>query len=293
MSGKSYALAQFRLAPLQLLTMNNGQTSGLPHMDYYISSDLAEPDRGNEYYTEQLVRLPACMYAFIYTPPVLHKYYTNPWTAFKFKPAFMQALLATKRIYLVPQTLYKIHPSFDNIINEILMSDLNAIVIFPMGAQPVLLEQLQQRFARTLKSNNLRRVGFVGGQASHFLPRSMFLLLLSLADVVLDPVPFGGGLTTLEALSVGTPVVAYHNRHRSGRLALAMYRIMGMASEQCCVARTSEDYVSLALRLSGSTGDSNFTNWVRGTIRERHARLHEDQHTIERWTEFLYKSAVM
>jgi len=44
----------------------------------------------------------------------------------------------------------------------------------------------------------------------HILPRrsrGAFLKLLASADVVLDTYPFGGGVTTLETLSVGTPMV--------------------------------------------------------------------------------------
>jgi hypothetical protein len=37
MEGSSYLLAQYRLAPVQVLTMNNGLTSGLPTLDYYVS----------------------------------------------------------------------------------------------------------------------------------------------------------------------------------------------------------------------------------------------------------------
>ena len=61
MDGASYLLAQYRLAPVQVLTMNNGLTSGLPNVDFYVSSDATEPPNGYHDYTEQVIRLPGCM----------------------------------------------------------------------------------------------------------------------------------------------------------------------------------------------------------------------------------------
>jgi predicted O-linked N-acetylglucosamine transferase (SPINDLY family) len=41
------------------------------------------------------------------------------------------------------------------------------------------------------------------------LPYNDFMGLLLAADVVLDPFPFGGGVTTLDALAVGTYVCVF------------------------------------------------------------------------------------
>lgn len=48
------------------------------------------------------------------------------------------------------------------------------------------------------KMKNHRRVLFLPT-----LPFAEFQALLTLADVVLDPFPFGGGVTTLDALHLG------------------------------------------------------------------------------------------
>ena len=41
------------------------------------------------------------------------------------------------------------------------------------------------------------------------LPVDLFLTLNQLADVVLEPFPFGGGVTSLEIFSVGTPIITF------------------------------------------------------------------------------------
>src|SRR2546426_1161111 len=49
-------LATLRLAPVQCNSWGHPITSGMPTMDYYLSSDLMEPADGQEHYTEELVR---------------------------------------------------------------------------------------------------------------------------------------------------------------------------------------------------------------------------------------------
>ncbi|NBD15478.1 MAG: tetratricopeptide repeat protein, partial [Cyanobacteria bacterium] len=51
-------LGCLRLAPIQMTSWGHPNTSGLPTIDYYLSSDLMEPENAQEHYTEQLVRLP-------------------------------------------------------------------------------------------------------------------------------------------------------------------------------------------------------------------------------------------
>ena len=68
----SAALAAQRLAAVQCTRFGYAATSGLPTMDYYLSSDLMEPANADEHYTERLVRLPnlSVYYVPFDVPPV-------------------------------------------------------------------------------------------------------------------------------------------------------------------------------------------------------------------------------
>jgi len=59
--------------------------------------------------------------------------------------------------------------------------------------------------------------------------RDRMVGLLEAVDVVLDAFPISGYVTTLQALSVGTPVVTLPSNFLGGRLTLAMYQAMGIA----------------------------------------------------------------
>lgn len=125
------------------------------------------------------------------------------------------------------QTLMKLNPRFDDAIDGILAQDPAAIVVLlASDTQRVWTEQLRRRFRRRL-GKVMRRTaqiasGYDGDEADRrarplqnahrvrflpTLPYDEFMALLSLSDVMLDPFPFGGGVTTLDALSLGMYVV--------------------------------------------------------------------------------------
>ena len=51
-------LAAMRLAPVQCVAWGQPETTGMPTIDYFLSSALMEPPEGDGFYTESLVRLP-------------------------------------------------------------------------------------------------------------------------------------------------------------------------------------------------------------------------------------------
>ena len=59
-------LAAMRLAPVQCVTWGHPVTTGMPTIDYYLSSALMEPENGERWYTERLVNLPNL--GMFYTP---------------------------------------------------------------------------------------------------------------------------------------------------------------------------------------------------------------------------------
>ena len=67
MNPATLQLAALRLAPVQCKGWGHPVTTGLPTMDYYLSSDLMEPEEARSHYSETLVRLPDL--ALCYKPP--------------------------------------------------------------------------------------------------------------------------------------------------------------------------------------------------------------------------------
>src|SRR5262249_39927460 len=70
----TYTLAFSRLAQVQCTTWGHPETTGIPAIDYFISSELFETTTADEHYSEQLVRLNTIP-AYCYLPvlPELRK----------------------------------------------------------------------------------------------------------------------------------------------------------------------------------------------------------------------------
>ena len=126
----------------------------------------------------------------------------------------------------------------------------------------------------------LERIHFVAWQFYND-----FLNLNAISDVLLDPVYFGGGRTTYESLSMGLPIVTMPSKMLSGRMALAMYKKMGVMD---CVADTPQQYIDLAVKLAGN---ADFRGVVRRKIKEANSVLFEDMEAVRELERF-FKEAV-
>lgn len=78
-------------------------------------------------------------------------------------------------------------------------------------------------------------------------PQSELLGHYGRVDIALDPFPYGGGVTTLEALWMGVPVVTLPGDTFAGRHALTHLSAVGLTET---IARDLDDYVERAVALS-------------------------------------------
>jgi protein O-GlcNAc transferase len=74
-------------------------------------------------------------------------------------------------------------------------------------------------------------------------------------DVALDPFPYGGGLTTLDALWMGVPLVSLRGRAIQGRLSASILTAIGRAE---WIAETPDDYVRIAESLLADAAARKF-----------------------------------
>ncbi len=89
---------------------------------------------------------------------------------------------------------------------------------------------------------DLERVEFRG-------PVGLDLMMAEYADIdiALDPTPYNGGTTSLQALWMGVPVLTLHGRHFVSRMGASFMQAAGLPD---WVAGTDEDYVAIALRMA-------------------------------------------
>lgn len=264
MAPLTYAMAFSRLAPVQCAFWGHPMTTGSPVIDYFLSSEDLEPAGAEKHYSERLVRMRR-----------LSVYYRRPARPEPLKPRRQFDLPEEAHIYGCPQTLFKFHPEFDPLLAEILGRDPRAMLVMLEGRYPSWQELLVGRFRRALPGLEGR---------IRFLPKlahNDYLNVLTLCDVLLDPVHFGGGNSSYEGLALGVPIVTLPSAFLRGRITYAQYRQMGLMD---CVAESPEDYVRLAVEL-GTNAKRRAA--VAEQILARGGVLFEDREAVTEMEQFL------
>ena len=261
----NYFLPFFSAAPTQVTSWGTPVTSGIPQMDYFLSSDLIEPIDAKSQYSERLYRMNS-----------LPVQYARPMFATQVKSREDFGFGSNERLYGCMQSPFKNHPDFDDIIGGILRNDENAKVVFVGSAHETSNEFLRRRMERSLADVH-SRVRFFPR-----LDRNEFIDLARCCDVLLDTIHFGGGATTYESLSLGTPVVTLPGEFMRGRITAGCYRLLELDE---CVARDRDDYVRRAVDLAN---DKDLNMSVRKQIAERVDVLFDCPQAGTEFREFLH-----
>ena len=264
LDGMSYYLAHARLAPLQCVTWGHPLTTGIPTIDYFISSDDLESPGAEAHYTEALVRLPR-----------LAVYYFRPELSTSTKTRRDFGWSDQAHVYACLQAPFKLHPDDDEVFAQILRRD-------PLGTL-VLLEGLSPNWSALLRARFSRSIPDVAGRIQ-FVPQQPprdFSRLLAVVDVLLDPLQFSGGDTSYQSFAVGTPIVTLPGEFLRSRITYTLYRAMGI---ECCVAHSAEDYVARAVRLGT---DEAWRRQVRAQILAANHAIYEDTTGVRALEEFL------
>jgi predicted O-linked N-acetylglucosamine transferase (SPINDLY family) len=250
----TYFLAYARLAPLQVMSWGHPDTTGLDTIDYFISADAMEPRQADAHYTERLARLAG--------PTVC---VARPALAAAAKTRAALGLPEAATLYVCPQSLFKLHPEYDPVLRRILAAD-------PRG-RLVLIHGKDRHWASLL----LARLGPEAARQVIVLPMlspSDFLALLATADVMLDPMHYSGGHTSLEALALGLPIVTWPGHFMRARHTYGFYKLM--AYEEM-VAADAEAYVERAVALGREPA---LRDAARRRILEASAVLYDNRRTV-------------
>ncbi len=253
----NYFLPFFRPATVQCTSWGTHVTSGIPAVDYYLSSDLIEPPGSEACYTEKLIRMATL-------PPYQHFIYRPDPQALRSEFGLPEG----RRLYTCLQRLTKLHPDVDLLFAGILDRDRSGLIL--------LLEDSARKATDRLQARLLARLPDLADRVV-FLPRgseASYLRLLSLSDVVLDPPHYGGGFSAYDAFGLGLPVVTLPGARHISRYALGCYRKMGISG---LAVGSVDKYVDLACRLAW---DRDYRDSVGEQIRSASPVLFEDPETV-------------
>ena len=285
----NHFLAHYRLASVQISFWGNPITSASKHMDYFISADCMEhPFRSrmptdDEPYSEQVVLLDG-QGIWYYKPEspdeALRK--VNLTNMVSPKREFKRAdfnISDNWFVYFLPQSVFKIHPLYDDVLSDILKANPNGHIIVTGGRRPLWTEIYSNRLNSSLGpfSNRLHIIDRVSSEK--------FLQLISIADVILHPFPFDGSRTSADALTAGKPFITLPTEYLRGRMGAAFYRSMNIPE---LVARNISEYVLIATKLNY---DKSFYSTVTAKIKDQLHLIWENMEVPFGWSQFLMKVA--
>lgn len=261
-------LAALRLAPVQAMAWGHPQTSGLPTIDVFLSSELMEPPDGAGHYTEQLLPLPGIGTYYI---PLEVDPAPVDWQAWGVDP--------DRVLYLCAQSLFKYLPQHDEVFPRIARKVGKCQFLFLRGRlSQGIRERFWQRLRRAFQAYDLAAEEYVV-----LLPElspAEYAAYNALGDIYLDSLGWSGGNTTLEALPHGLPIVTLPGSLLRGRHTYAILQQMGILDT---IAHTLDEYVQIASQLGL---DPEWREQMGQQVKRRQERVYRDRtpiRALEKW----------
>ncbi|MGE5659841.1 MAG: tetratricopeptide repeat protein [Actinomycetota bacterium] len=260
-------MAAMRLAPVQCATWLHPVTSGMPTIDYFLSSDAMEPEKAEEHYSEQLIRLPKL--GISCTKPLIPEL-TKKRADFQLDDDAI--------VYLSCQSLSKYLPQYDYIFPEIARRLPQSQFVFIGNQKPSITEKFQQRLKQAFAKYDLKSEDYC-----IILPRQTLISywqLNLLSDIFLDTFSWSGGVTTLEAIACNLPIVTCPGELMRGRQSYGMLKIIGLTD---LVAKDETQYIEIAVRLGL---DAEWRRTISQHMSDRHVNLYEDITCVQALEQF-------
>jgi predicted O-linked N-acetylglucosamine transferase (SPINDLY family) len=214
-----------RAAPLQVAWLDYFDTTGIATMDYIVTDPVTTPPGSPQRFTETLLCMPESRFCFT---PIEDAPEPSP------RPSGAPPVFGSFN------RLDKINDEVIGAWSQILLRVPEARLVVKNAALsvPDVAARFRLRFAqRGLAAERID----LRPSSSH---RDLLAQYADI-DLALDPFPYNGGATTLDALWMGVPVLALAGERMIGRQSAAMLSCIGRGD---LVANDPDQYVELCVR---------------------------------------------
>lgn len=217
-------------APIQITWAGYVGTTGLDAIDYLISDRFQSPEGSEEFAVERIIRMPDDY--ICYTPP-------------EYAPEV--APLAALENGYITFGCFNNHAKISETAIAVWCDILKRVANSKLFVKnPSFSDQSTvDRFMLLFEKHGIppERIR-VEGQSPH----PEMLERYSLVDIQLDTMPYSGGLTTLESVWMGVPVITFPGALFSSRHSLSHLMNIGLSD---CVASSLEEYIAIACSMAG------------------------------------------
>jgi len=235
-------LAMHRLARIQIVDANSPVTTGMPHIDYYITSKFSEPSNNvHEHYTEKPLLLEQSPQCFDFA------------TEEEIAPTEQitresLGISSNHIVYASGANFYKITPEVEEVWIDILTKVSNSVLLLypfnPNWASSYPVTKFKERMFSTLSkfgltSNRVHILDTVPNRAD-------VKERLKLADVYLDSFPYSGMTSLIDPLEVNLPTVVLEGRSSRSKKGASLLRTLDIPD---LIATDKFSYIEIAINL--------------------------------------------
>ena len=233
----TYFLAHSRLAPIQMVYgWGHPVTSGINTIDYFILPNC-NLENDEKWYSEKIISIQPWFYDY-------RKWidFTDDNKTITLEKTWSKD--ATK--YLCPQSPFKYTEQFFEIINDILENDNKAEIILVKIKSVFIYDTVDKMIKKYVNYYNSQRIIFV-----EKMEHNILLQYMKEADIVLDTCNWVGGITSLEVLSTGTPIITMPNQQLASRLTYIIYQYCQDKFVKNLIVSNKYDYINKAIIVAG------------------------------------------
>ena len=223
-------LFAWKPSPVQVTWLGYFATTGVAQIDYLLADPWTLPESEERNFTEKIVRLPETRLCF-----------TVPDEDVATSP--LPALTNGHVTFGCFNTLTKMNDSVVALWSQVLHAVPDSVLLLMSHQinEPLVKERTIARFqAHGIEAKRLILRGVV--------PRAEYLKTYNEVDIALDPFPYCGGTTSVEALWMGVPVLTLAGEHFLSRQGVGLLMNAGLPE---WVAIDHQDYVARAVSHAG------------------------------------------
>lgn len=248
-SGNRLTVFAGKPAPIQITAWGYATGTGLKAIDYLFHDEVSLPPEEKRYYVEEVRYLPSALGFFC----------PDPFPPLSPLPASSAGVLTFGSLNRVS----KLTPN-------VLRTWAKILKIVPQGRLLLKAVEFDSHSLRSQISDFMAGEGIAPdrlilmGKTS----REEHLKTFAQVDITLDPFPHGGGITMMESVMMGVPVVTYFENAEKGKCkhirgSFSLLKILGLTD---WVAPSLEKYITLAAQ---KASDLKALGTLRSTLRQK------------------------
>lgn len=219
-------------APIQATWLGYLNTTGMRAMDYRICDAYTDPaGKDDEWVVERPARLPGCQWCLPPAPDL---------------PEVREPPLLCRG--------YPTFGSFNNLakVNDSVLRLWGKVIATIPGARMLMVGvppgRAAERVAGVFAENG---IGQDRLEIRARCSREEYFRAHNEVDIALDPFPYNGGTTSLDALAMGVPFITLAGDRPAGRGGVSLLSNIGLAE---LIASSPEEYVAIAKKLAEDPG---------------------------------------